>query len=52
MRRPAFAVLVVIILTISSPGLAQEAAKPEKATVIKTGRLIDVRAGQVNEMSK
>jgi imidazolonepropionase-like amidohydrolase len=48
MQRPAFAVLVlVIMMTIGSSVLAQDAAKPQKTTIIKAGRLIDVRAGQV-----
>jgi hypothetical protein len=49
MQRPAFAVLVlVIMITIGSSVLAQDAAKPQKTTIIKAGRLIDVRASQVS----
>jgi imidazolonepropionase-like amidohydrolase len=45
MRRACFALLFPIIVTIN--GLAQEAGKPPKASVIKAGRLLDVRAGRV-----
>ena len=34
-------------MTTSGIGLAQDGGKPPKATVIKAGRLIDVRAGRV-----
>jgi imidazolonepropionase-like amidohydrolase len=34
-------------VTTSGPGLAQEGSAPQKATVIKAGRLIDVRASRV-----
>jgi imidazolonepropionase-like amidohydrolase len=47
MRRTASALLIPVIMTIGSSGHAQDAAKPQKATIIKAGRLIDVRAGQV-----
>src|SRR5262249_53143724 len=47
MRRTALALLVSVIVTTSGLGLAQDGRKPQKATVIKAGRLIDVRAGRV-----
>jgi imidazolonepropionase-like amidohydrolase len=34
-------------MTIGGSGVAQDAGKPQKATIIKAGRLIDVRAGRV-----
>ena len=47
MRRAVFALLLPIIVTAGGLGVAQEGGKPPKASVIKAGRLIDVRAGQV-----
>jgi imidazolonepropionase-like amidohydrolase len=43
----AFALLLPIIVTTSGIGVAQDSAKPSKATVIKAGRLIDVRGSRV-----
>jgi hypothetical protein len=47
MRRPAFALLVPILLTTSGLGLAQDRSTSPKATLLKAGRLIDARAGRV-----
>ncbi len=47
MRRTTLALLVPIIMTTSALALSQEGGKPPKSTVIKAGRLIDVRAGRV-----
>ena len=48
MRRAGFALLFFPILVITEgAGLAQEGGKLPKASVIKAGRLIDVRAGRV-----
>ena len=47
MRPTALALLVPVIVIASGVGLAQDAGKPPSATVIKAGRLIDVRAGRV-----
>ncbi len=45
MSRPALFLLAALIPTTT--GLAQSAEKPPKTTIIKAGRLIDVRAGRV-----
>jgi imidazolonepropionase-like amidohydrolase len=45
--RRAIALIVPAILMTGGIGLAQEPGKPPRATVIKAGRLIDVRAGRV-----
>jgi hypothetical protein len=47
MRRTALALLIPLFVTTSGLGLAQDGGKPQKATIIKAGRLIDVRAGRV-----
>jgi imidazolonepropionase-like amidohydrolase len=47
MRRFALAVLVPVIATTHTIAQAQDTQKPSKATVIKAGRLIDVRGGRV-----
>ena len=47
MRQAAIALLIPAIVTTCGLCLAQDAGKPPMATVIKAGRLIDVRAGRV-----
>ncbi len=47
MRRAGFALLFLMIMATGGLGLSQDGGKPPKATVIKAGRLIDVRAGRV-----
>jgi hypothetical protein len=47
MRRTALALLIPLFVTTRGLGLAQDGGKPRKATIIKAGRLIDVRAGRV-----
>jgi imidazolonepropionase-like amidohydrolase len=47
MRRTTLALLVPILVTASGLALAQDGSRPLKLTVIKAGRLIDVRAGRV-----
>jgi imidazolonepropionase-like amidohydrolase len=47
MRRTAFALLVLMIWPTAGRSFAQASGKPEKATIIKAGRLIDVRGGKV-----
>jgi imidazolonepropionase-like amidohydrolase len=45
-HRTLFALLISVIVTTGSLGLAQDEGKPPKVTVIQAGRLIDVRAGR------
>ncbi len=47
MRRTALALLVPVIVITSGFGRAEDGSKPPKTTLIKAGRLIDVRAGRV-----
>ena len=47
MRQTTLALLVSVIVVVSGVALAQEVGKPPKASIIKAGRLIDVRAGRV-----
>ncbi len=47
MRPNAIALLATALVMTRGLGSAQEVGKPSKATIIKAGRLIDVRAGRV-----
>jgi imidazolonepropionase-like amidohydrolase len=47
MQRTAITLLVPVLVAVSGLALAQDLGKPPKVTVIKAGRLIDVRAGRV-----
>ena len=46
-RPTSIALLASAIVMTSGPGLAQDPGKPTRTTIIKAGRLIDVRAGRV-----
>ncbi len=47
MRRTAFVLFLPVIVTTSGIVVAEDRGKPSKLTLIKAGRLIDVRAGRV-----
>jgi imidazolonepropionase-like amidohydrolase len=47
MQRTTLTAIISLILTASDSSLAQDAGGTTKSTVIKAGRLIDVRAGRV-----
>jgi imidazolonepropionase-like amidohydrolase len=47
MQRTAIALLIPVMVSASGLSLAQDRGKPPSVTVIKAGRLLDVRAGTV-----